>query len=110
MEPEALHRKPALAESDLVDRSAPRPQQRRAAHFADDAGHFAGNQLVEAARVLPVFVAEREVVEQVFRRLDAFEGEHLRHARTHAAHKFHRSIQGRHKVNAKWPPQPTTNS
>ena len=96
VEPKALHRKPALAESNLVDRSAPRPHQHRPAHLGDHARHFAGHQLVQAAWVLPVFVAKGEVVEQVFSGLDALEGEHLRYPRADAAHKLHWSIQGRH--------------
>jgi len=43
-----------------------RPQQHRAAHLGNHAGRLAGLQLVQAARILAVFIAEGEVVEQVF--------------------------------------------
>ena len=48
-----------------------------AAHFGDDAGGFAGLQFVETARVLAVFVAKGQVVEQVLGGLNVFGGEHL---------------------------------
>ena len=56
----------ALAHGHFKDGHAPGAQQSHAAHFADNAGHFAGNQFVQAARTQAVFVAEGQVVEQVF--------------------------------------------
>ena len=59
-------------------------------------GHFAGLQFVQAARVLPVLVAEGQVVEQVFGGLDVLGGKHLRHAWADAAHIHDWSIEGWH--------------
>ena len=48
------------------------------------------------AGVLAVLVAEGQVVEQVFGGLDAFGGEHLRDARTDAAHIHDWSVEAGH--------------
>jgi hypothetical protein len=43
------------------------------------------------------------VVEKVFGGLYAFGGEHLRYARTDAAHIHYRSIQASHMKDGNWP-------
>ncbi len=75
-------------------------QQGRAAHLRDHAGHLAGLQFVQAARVLPVLIAEGKMVQQVFRGLDAFGGQHFRHLRPHAAHIHDLSIETGHIQDA----------
>ncbi len=74
----------------------------RAAHLGNHAGHLAGLQFVQAARILAVLIAEGQVVEQILGGQDALGGEHLRHARTHAAHIHHRSVEAGHTQDAKW--------
>ena len=80
VEPDALERVAALAHGQFKERHTPGAQQGGAAHLGDHAGHLARLQLVEAARILAVLVAKGKVVEQVLGGLDAFGGEHLRHA------------------------------
>ena len=102
VEPDALQRQPALPHGQLEDRHFAGAQQDRAAHLRDDAGHLAGFQFVQAARVLAVLIAEGQVVEQILGGLDVLGGEHLRHPRTHAAHIHYRSIEAGHTQDAKW--------
>ena len=99
VEPHALQRQAALAQGHLEDRHAPRPQQCRPAHLGDHARHLARLQLVQAARILPVFVAKGKVVEQVFGGLDVLGGKHLRHARPHAAHIHHLGFKSGHNLD-----------
>ena len=73
-----------------------RSQQRRPAHLGDHAGGFAGLQFVNAARILPVFVAERKVVQKVLGGLDILGGKHLRHAWADAAHVHHLGLESGH--------------
>ena len=102
VEPDALQRQPSLPDGQLEDGGLARLQQRRAAHLGDDRGHLAGLEFVQAARILPVLVTKRQVIEQVFGGQNALGGEQLRHARPHAAHVHHRSVEAGHTPDAKW--------
>ena len=65
------------------------PQQRRAAHVADQRGHLTGLHLCDRAWVQAVFVAKRQVVQQVFDRLDAALGQTLGDALADALHELY---------------------
>ena len=78
VEPDALQRVAPLADGHLEDRHAARAEQAEGADFGDDAGHLAHAQLADAARVQAVFVAEGQVVEQVFDGGDALLQQDLR--------------------------------
>ena len=96
IKPDALEGVAALADGELEERHAARAQQSRAAHFADDAGHFARLQFVEADGILAVLIAEGKVVEQILGGQDAFFGEHLGDGGTDAAHILHLIAEGGH--------------
>ena len=66
------------------------------AHFADYRGHLAGAQLGNPARVQPVFIAKRQIMEQVADRVDSLGGENFPDARTNALHILHRSGEFEH--------------
>ena len=71
VEPHALQRVTPLSDGHLEDGHAARAEQSEGAHLGDNAGHLAGAQLANAARIEPVFVAEGQIVEQVLDRADA---------------------------------------
>ena len=101
VEPDALQRQPSLAHGQLEDGHAARAQESRAAHLGNHAGRLARLQLVQRARILPVLIAKGQVVEQILGGLNALGGEHLRHARAHALHIHHRSVEAGHTPDAK---------
>src|SRR6266568_756080 len=104
IEPHALQHVPSLAQSQLEDGHLACPQQNGAANLRDNAGHLARLQLIEAARVLAIFITKRKVVEQVLRGQDALLSQHLRHARTHPANIHDSSVEAGHTpdANAFW--------
>ncbi len=65
---------------------------------ADHAGHFARLQFAEGARIQPVLVPERQMIEQVFDGRDALLGQSLSDLRTNALHKLNMSIKLNHKA------------
>ncbi len=72
IEPHAFHGQITLADGHFEDGHAAGAEERGAADLGDDGGGFAGLELVERARVLAVFVAEGQVVEEIFGDEDAF--------------------------------------
>ncbi len=110
VEPDALQRQPSLAHGQLEDRGFARLHQQGAAHLGDHRGCLAGLQLIQGARILPVLVAKGQVVEQILGGEDAFGREQLRHARTHALHIHHRTIEVSHTPDAKWRAYAGTNA
>ncbi len=96
VEPETLEDEAALAEGQLEDGHAAGAEDGGVADLGDDAGGFAGLELVEAAGVLAVFVAEGEMVEEVFRGGDGFGCELLGDMRADAAHELYRGIEAGH--------------
>ena len=84
----------------LEDGHGTRAQQDRAAHFADDAGGFAGHQLMQRARIGAIFVAEREMVEQVFRGVDVLFRERFRDARADPFDELNGRIDREHALDA----------
>ena len=70
VEPDALQRVATLAHRHLKQRHAPGAEQAKGAHLGNNAGHLARAQLVNPARIQPVFVAEGQVVQQVLDRRD----------------------------------------
>ena len=110
VEPHAFQRALlSLSNGQLEDRRPARPEQNRSAHLGNNARHLACLQFVEAARILPVLIAEGQVVQQVFGRQNAFGSQHLRHARPHALHIHHRSVETSHTQDAKWRLSAATN-
>ena len=96
-----LQRVASLAYRHLEQRHASRAKQPRRAHFGDHAGHLSGAQLADAPRIQPVFIAKRQVVQQVLDRRDALLQQHLGNARPNALHILHvgREIQHSAMVN-----------
>ena len=82
-------------------RHAPRPEQTERAHLGDDAGHLSHTQLADAPRVQPVFVAKRQVIEQVLDGADALVQQDFGKTRADALHVLHagREIEHRAMVN-----------
>ncbi len=83
-EPQAFQGVAALARGHLQDGHAPGAKQAGGAHLGDDAGHLARAELGDAARIDPVFIAKRQVVEQVFNGGDALVQQHLGQVRPYA--------------------------
>ena len=71
VEPHALDRLEALTDGHLEDGRAPGLEENGSADFTDDAGHFTGLEFADGTGVKAVFVAERQVVKEVFDRLNA---------------------------------------
>src|SRR5208282_2399378 len=65
IEPDTLQASAALADRDLEDGHAARAKQSRVADFGDHRRHLSGAQFGDRTRVQPVFVAKRQVVQQV---------------------------------------------
>ena len=72
VEPDALQGVAALADSHLEDGHAARAKEAEGAYFGDNAGHLPRAQLADAARIQAIFIAKRQVVEQVFDCAEAF--------------------------------------
>ncbi len=66
-----------------------RAEKAEGADFGDDAGHLARAQLADATRIQPVFIAKRQVVEQVLDRANAFVQQDLGKAWANAFHILH---------------------
>jgi len=65
IKPDALQPCAALADRELENRHAPRAKQPRIADLGNHCRHLSRAQLGNGTRVQPVFVAERQVVEQI---------------------------------------------
>ena len=89
VKPDALQRVATLAHRHLKQRHAPGAKQAEGAHLGDDAGHLARAQFVDAARIQPVFVAEGQVVQQVFDRRDPLFQQDLGNLRPDALDVLH---------------------
>ncbi len=100
VEPHRLERSEVLADGHLEDRHRPRTQQYRASHLADDAGHLAGLQRVDGGGVKAVFVAEGEVVEQVFDTENVLFSKGFGNARANAFHELDRCVERGHSDDA----------
>src|SRR5207302_6655439 len=72
------------------------------AHFGNDGGHFSGTQFADAARVQAVFIAERQVVEQVLDGGNVLLLQPFGNARANALHKFYFCIEVQHSDDDKW--------
>ena len=93
VKPHALDLAQALADGHFKDGHAPGAQQRHAAHLADQAGHFAGDQFLDGLRTEAVLIAEGQVVEQVFDGGDALVLQRLGDARADALDELQRRFQ-----------------
>ncbi len=71
VEPDAFERVAALADGHFEQWHATGAKESEGTDLGDDAGHFAGAQLANAARIEAIFVAKGQIVEQVFDRADA---------------------------------------
>ena len=84
IEPEAAQPGSSLPHGQLKDRHAAGAKQARVADFADDGSHFAGAQLRDPARIQPVFIAKRQIIEQIADCCNSLGGENLRQLRTNS--------------------------
>ena len=100
VEPDALHRQPPLPNGQLEDGRFARSQQQGAAHLGNHARHLVGLQFIQAARVLPILIAEGQVVEQVLGGEDALGGEQQSHCWANAARVFHFIVEPSHTLDA----------
>jgi len=100
VEPEALEGVAALADGELEDGGAAGAEKDGAANFGDDGGGFAGLELVEGAGVLTVFVAEGQVVEEIFGGEDVLGFEELGDTGTDAADVHHFGVETSHRLDA----------
>ena len=93
VKPHAFDFAQALADGHFKDGHAAGAQQRHAAHFADQAGHFARDQFLDGLRAEAVLVAEGQMVEQVFDGGDALFLQRLGDARANALDELQRRFQ-----------------
>ena len=91
IEPDALQPGPALAGSHLENGHAASAKQARGSDFGDDGRHFSRPQFGNPPRIYPVFVAERQVVQQVVDGVDALGRQHFGQARADAFDVLHGS-------------------
>src|ERR1700733_156603 len=96
IKPKAAKARPPLSNGELENRDAPGAEQSGASHLADHRGHLAGAQLGNPARIQPVFVAKRQIMQQVANRVDTLGGENLPDARTYALRILDRSGKFEH--------------
>jgi len=75
VEPDALHAGGALANGNFEDGHALCAEEDDAADFGEGAGGFSGAEFGERAWVEAIFVAKRQVVEEVFDGENIFAGE-----------------------------------
>ena len=68
----------SLPHGQLKDRHLARAKQAGVADFANHGSHFAGAQFRNPARIQPVFVAKRQIMEQIADRGNALGGKNLR--------------------------------
>ena len=101
VEPHALQRQASLAQGHFENRHAPRLKESRSPHFRNHAGRFARLQLIDAARILAVFITKGKVIEKVFGSLDVFRGELRRNVRSHSPHIHHLRFKSGHILDAK---------
>src|ERR1700724_2192767 len=76
----ALH----LSDGQWKNRHFPRAEQPGVAHFADDGGHLAGPQFGNSPGIQPVFIAKRQIMEQVADGVNSLRSQHFPDARTNA--------------------------
>ena len=79
------------------------PQQGRAAYLADQSRHLARHQVGNFAWIGPVFVAEGQVIEQVFQRLQPFSGKGFGALGADSLHVLHRAVELEHELNVTSP-------
>ena len=93
MKPHAFDFGHALAHGHFKDGHAAGAQQRHAADFADEAGHFARDQFLDRLGAETVLVAEGQVVEQIFNGGDALFLQRLGDAWANALDELQRRFQ-----------------
>jgi hypothetical protein len=94
--PDALERGWPLPGNQFEDGEALGAEKPGIAHFGDYRGHLSGAQLTNAAGIQPVFIAERQVIEQVFHRVYVLLLQPLGDPRAYALHVFNFCIEVQH--------------
>ena len=84
VEPGALQRVAPLADGHLEDGHAAGAKEAEGADLSNHAGHFAGSELADAARIQAIFIAEWQVVEQILDGADALFQQNFGKARADA--------------------------
>ena len=97
VEPDALHGSQTLPQRHLEHGARAGAEQDGAADFADDGGHGSGGERGDGLGVDAIFVAEGQVVEQVFYGFDAAGGEGGADALANAFYKFDRGGEFKHR-------------
>ena len=96
MEPDALDGAEALAQGELEHGAAASAQKGRSADLADDGGHGAGNELGHRLRVEAIFIAERQVIEEILDCFDAAFGETFADALADTLDELYRGREFQH--------------
>src|ERR1700733_1538981 len=96
IEPQAAQTRAPLSHGELKDWHAPRVEQPGVANFADYRRHLAGTQFGNPARIQPVFIAKRKIMQQVADRVNSLGGKNFADARTNALHILNRSGKFEH--------------
>ena len=98
VEPEATQARSSLPDRELKNGHAACPEQPGVPYFSNHGGHLARAQFGNAPRVQPVFIAKRQIIEQVADGADSLAFENFRDARPHALHVLHRSGKFQHAL------------
>jgi hypothetical protein len=96
VKPQALNAGPALGSGHLENRHAAGTEKAGISDFGDDGSHLPGAEFGDAARVQTVFIAERQVTQQVVDSLDPLSCQNLRQSWPNSLHVLDRCIQVEH--------------
>src|SRR5262249_14597764 len=96
VKPDALESRPALPGHHFKDGHLPGAKEPGVADLGDHRRHFARPELGDPTWVEPVFVTERQVVEQVFDGGDVLLRQPLGHTRAYAFDEFDFSMEVEH--------------
>ena len=97
VKPDAFQGGASLAGDQLKDGHAvARAKDGGVADFGNDGGHLSGAQLANAARIQAVFIAERQVIEQVFNSGDVLLRQPFGNARANALNEFDFCLKIKH--------------
>ena len=89
VKPDAFERGASLAGDQLKDGHAvARAKHGGVADFGNDGGHLSGAQLANATRIQAVFIAERQIIEQVLNGGDVLLRQPFGNARANAFNEF----------------------
>ncbi len=86
-----------MANRHLKDRHSAGAEQTRIADFGDDGRHLAGAEFGNATGIQAVFIAERQVMQEIVNGFDALGGQNFGEARANAFHELNWGAEFKHR-------------